>query len=109
MNGVYQNYLNTMSNPQRLKERIYEKFRSIGEGSVRFVATRNEVFDFFWNEIQQIRSSDKERLMEEISNLTFVNNDKRHKVTDETARRIYGGVYNHAITNVLSIIKQSNV
>lgn len=55
-----------------------------------------EMFDFFWNEIQQIRSSDKERLAEEVKGL------------DRSINSDHNGNVLVTIKQVLSIIEQLN-
>lgn len=97
-----------MENKQNTME---ERFRQIGEGSVRFIATRDEVLAFLQSEIDLAVAEERKRIVEEIKELpafTSCSDKTMGKVSDEAKVPMYGTNYLERET-VLSLISKDNL
>ena len=96
------------SNKHMTKEQLRDKFvKLIHNKTIRFEYPSDfeNTMDFFWNEIEQIRKNDRERVVEKIKELK---NSRILSIVSSRAGKMKTEGYHKAINEVLSIIKQEN-
>lgn len=109
------NVLNNMTNKEELREKWKEEYSSTGHCDCgNKYLELEDVFDFFWDEIEQIRKEDRERVVGEIEKVR-----KPLKCFDEECPFCLRGLsrkcsqiqnieeLNDVLDQVLSIIKQN--
>lgn len=87
------------------QEEMRERFRKIGDGSVRFIATRDEVLDFLQSEISLAVAQREKEIVEMIEEKKL----KEPLYIGETQYRFYKGnvdwVYNSALNDIINTLK----